>query len=1125
MVSSHSVVSVQTNREPLFIGREAEIAELGAALARAAAGCGQVVLIGGEAGIGKTALVARATRELRPGDEGSAPLLLWGRCWEGDGAPPFWPWSHALRHYIVDRDLADLEDELGDGAVEIARIVPQLRRRFRAVADVGESDTEPARVRLFDHFTGFLRLASATQPLVIVLDDLQWADVPSLRLLEFVAREIADSPIAILGTYRDTDIGPGSRVSHSLGALTREPVTVRLVLSGLDAGECARVVDRIAGVEVSPRVAAAIHARTNGNPLYICEIVRWLASEGSLAAAEDSQMWTRSVPAGLAQVIGRRLEPLGADAGAVLEVAALIGPLFDLDTLCAVCVRVSTVGAGDVAAHLDRAAAAGLVGAGSDGAGQLAFTHALIADVVRSRIGPIRRRQLHAEIVAQLEGSGAVSADRLAALAWHASEAGPGYAARAYRYACRAGDAAAERGAFEDAARFYEAALRTVVAGDVGMASERIHLLEALANARRAAGSLSESRPLYAEVAGEALRTGAHDRLTRAVLALAHVVPEYGRSDPNTSLWLDTALRHVGNGDPVLRSRLLARSAMELWSVDYHRAGAMAREALDLALRANDANAIAYAYYARFGGDLDIDRAAAGAAMLAAGERAGDLELIAEARIQRLRSFLEVGDAGAVGVEIVALQDLAGRSRRPRHQWLAQMSQASWLITQGQFDAGEETALRAQRFGERAEEPNAAQILAAQVAQIRDRQGRLEEIMPVVEAVVAERGEVPAWRAGLAYGYARLGRMEEASAAFAAIMDRDEVLARRDNSWMVMMHYLACAAGEIGDRRRAAVVYGLLQPYSGRNIVDDNSCYGPADYALARLALVLDDAAAAARHFEGALRVSRSTLAFPALAEAQAEYGAWLARDGGDAERAGDLLRAAHRTADRLGMHALAARTAAAIPVSAPGSAATEAEDVTATSDRPTFRRDGDFWTLTYRGTLSRVRNSKGLHYLAMLLREPGREWHVTDFVAQAALAANDRAAEGLHASRLDSQAVADARAITDYRRRLVEAEAELAEADACHDLGRKERLQQEIEMLLDHLKERMRAHRHPHASGGLETMRNTVTKTLRRQLVTIQREHPALGHHLLCAVRIGMWCSYRPETIIHWDLGTDQGT
>lgn len=1119
MISEASDPSIRSAEDIPFVGREAELTRLVAGLEVARGGRGQVLLVAGEPGVGKTSLLHAATVQLAAGT-GPTPVLLWGRCWEGDGAPPFWPWSHAFRRYVLHHDDLDLSDELGDDAAAITHIVPQLRHRFPHLPHQGGLDSEQARFRLFDRFTAFLQLASATQPLVLILDDLHWADVPSLRLLEFVAREIDSTPLAILATYRDTDVAPDHPFFHTLGALLREPVVRRFVLTGLSPSECMHYAARVAKTEISPQAGAALHSRTNGNPLFLKQVVDCLVVEDRLGM--DADLWDRRLPVGLAEMIARRLAPLGDDTLAVLEVAAVIGNDFDLATLGAVHEAApelcSTNRIDDL---IDRAVSRGILQADEETAGQLRFTHTLIAEALRERIGSVRRMQLHAHIACSLASTGEGAEGRAATLAWHFSAAGAEYAERRLHYAHRAADEAVVRGAFEDAARFYQMALDATPATGVVAPPQRVALIEALAHARRTAGRLDEAQVLYDEVVQHALRADDFRQHARVALARAHVVPEYGKSSLRVCTWLDAATEHVGDRDRLLRSRLLARQAMETWSIDYSRARGLAQEALELAQEGDDPSAVAYAYYARFGGDLDIDRNEAGARMLAAGERAGDQELIAEARVQRLRGALERGEAGMVGREIVALQDLAARSHHPRHQWLAQMAQASWLITQGQVEIAEPIALRTLALGERAQEPNAQQILAAQLAQVRTQQGRLAEILPMLEAVACEHPAVPVWAAALAYAYTRLDRLDEARAVLATITDPHACLAYRDNAWLTMVYYLSCTVGEIGDPAWAKLVYEHLQPHSGRNVVDDVGCYGPADYALAKLALVLDDATAAARHFDSALRLSAALGARPALVESQYAYGAWLTQHTTHRERGIGLLQDAQATARQLGMEDLAGRAAAML------TAMSRAAAIPAPPAPPppiaspcTFRREGDYWTLVYGGSLIRLRDAKALGYLVALLREPGRQWHVTDLLPRATPMAGSWQDEPLHASTLDTPAVADARASSEYRQRLTDARAELEEAESCNDLGRQEALRFEIDILLGELGGRLRVGSHARSTGGVETIRNTVTKSLRRQLTKIHQEHAVLGCHLLASVRIGLWCSYQPETPVEWETG-----
>jgi DNA-binding SARP family transcriptional activator len=261
-----------------FVGRERELTEFRTAFGDALAGRMSLFLIAGEPGIGKS----RLADELTSLAQARGAKVCWGRCWEAGGAPAYWPWVQALRTYIRDGDDERIRKELEPGAADIAQMLPELHELFPDLPPAPSLDPEGARFRLFDSTASFLRAAGEAQPIVLVFDDLHAADQPSLLLLEFLARSLREARIVVVGAYRDTETGTDHALSEAVAEVRREPVTRAIRLGGLDMAEVARVIELIGSTQPSNELAAAIHRETEGNPLFVGELVRLLAAEGRL---------------------------------------------------------------------------------------------------------------------------------------------------------------------------------------------------------------------------------------------------------------------------------------------------------------------------------------------------------------------------------------------------------------------------------------------------------------------------------------------------------------------------------------------------------------------------------------------------------------------------------------------------------------------------------------------------------------------------------------------------------------------------------------------------------------------------------------------------------------------------
>src|SRR5262245_14139562 len=252
-----------------FIGRTRELTELSGALDEALGGRGRLVLLSGEPGIGKS----RTAGEIAALAAGRGTEVLTGRCYEDEGAPALWPWVQVLRGYARDRNDAELAAALGAEVTEVLQVVPELRARVAGSAQPTTSDPQAARFRLFDGIATFLVRAAQARALIIVVDDLQGADQPSLLLLRFLARRLGEVPLLIVGTFRDVALTRDHPLAETLGELLREPVTTRLSLRGFNQAEVASFVEATTGVAPPAALAARIHERTEGNPFFVGEVV------------------------------------------------------------------------------------------------------------------------------------------------------------------------------------------------------------------------------------------------------------------------------------------------------------------------------------------------------------------------------------------------------------------------------------------------------------------------------------------------------------------------------------------------------------------------------------------------------------------------------------------------------------------------------------------------------------------------------------------------------------------------------------------------------------------------------------------------------------------------------------
>ncbi|MEE8466379.1 MAG: AAA family ATPase, partial [Dehalococcoidia bacterium] len=446
----------------VFVGRQREMGELKAALEDALSGRGRLLTLVGEPGIGKT----RTALELATYAGLRQAQVLWGRCYEGEGAPPYWPWVQAIRSYVRDVDPEQLRSEMGAGAADIAEVVSDVREQLPGLDAPPQLEPEQARFRLFDSITAFLKNAGQRKPLVLVLDDLHWADHPSLLLLEFVARELGNARVLVIGAYRDMELSRQHPLSRTLGELTRERLFQRVLLRGLDQGDVGRFIELVSGIDPPPGLTEAVHRQTEGNPLFVTEVVRLLVQEGELTQdsstaagrAEERDSWSVRIPEGVREVIGRRLDRLSEQCNETLTIASVIGREFTLENLGSL---IEDLTGDRLLEVLEEALSARVIEELPRAVGRYQFTHALIQETLAGELSTTRVVRLHARIAESLEESYGEEADGHAAeLAYHFAEAEAVVGSeKLVYYSLLAGERALAAYAHEDALTHFEKGL------------------------------------------------------------------------------------------------------------------------------------------------------------------------------------------------------------------------------------------------------------------------------------------------------------------------------------------------------------------------------------------------------------------------------------------------------------------------------------------------------------------------------------------------------------------------------------------------------------------------------------------------------------------------------------------
>jgi predicted ATPase/DNA-binding CsgD family transcriptional regulator len=901
----------------VFVGRHHEVETLCAALDAACAGGGRVVLLAGEPGIGKT----RTAMELTSHAAFRDARIVWGRCHEEAGAPPHWPWVQILRAVTSLRDVEELRADLDAGASDIAEIVPEIRTHLPGLDPPAVlSDPSGTRFRLFGSIAHFLVTTSRRQALVLVLDDLHWADVPSLRFLEFLAQEMAESRLLVVGTYRETELSRRHRLSDTLGALARVPHAVRLHLSGLDAEDVHRFVTSTSGTLPPASLTKAIHTQTEGNPLFVREVVRFLAQGGhfSRAAAAGAIPTAIRLPEGVREVIGRRLNLLSTPCNEVLGTAAVIGRDFTLDVL----VRASRpLSEEAVLEALDEALGASIVEEPSPGLYQ--FTHALVRITLYDELRTGQRRRLHHVVGEAMEGAyGRDPTPVLADLAHHFRASGMAAdLERAVDYTTRAGQSADAALAFEDAINLFQNALDildTTGAGDperrcgllllLGDAQRKANDYRQALNSLRAAAEIARKEPMPVLLADIAY--------TYADAAWRHDAQLEARSGE----MLEQALERLPAAEARRRIKLMGSLARDrLHTARLDESKALSAQAIAMARRLGDQAALATS----LGGLADFpwypheaEQMLAEAAEIAEmGERANDLEVALRGHFRRTALLLELGDAPASVAAADRMSAINARLRQPHFLLFELGVKATIALMRGDLAEAERLILRilgtSLPYQPHATSGDPVSLL---IFTLRREQDRLRGLGPVVATFMRQQAGTTPWGPGLALMYVELGDLQSAGGVLADLAADDFGSIPRDGRWATSLMFLAEVGAALDDAAVAAVLYRLLLPWQGHHIVmgGGTGCWGSSSRFLGLLAKTQGHWPDAERHFAEALAMNEQAGALAPLAHTHCDIADMLLARGqpGDSARAFSHLQEAADRAAALGLAALAAKVA-----------------------------------------------------------------------------------------------------------------------------------------------------------------------------------------------------------------------
>lgn len=857
-------------------------------------------------------------------DEGA--IVLYGGC-DSVVRTPYGAFGEALDHLVRDRRATSAADEVDPAREALARLTPDLAAAEARRSAGMETEVDAERHLLHTEVTELLVAVSERAPVLLVLEDLHWADVPTLLLVRHIVRTAASARMLLLSTFRDVEADVPATLSETLAELSRSEGVSRLRVGALENDDVAEFVRLATGAEPEPDVTEGLATLTAGNAFLLTELWRELVDAQAIEVSSRHVRLVRpldaiATPDTVLEVVGQRVARLDPTTVAVLELGAVAGSEFELDAVR----RAIGLEEGPLLDAVDQAVRSGLVVEAPRHGLSYRFAHELVRRSVIDRVSASRRAELHLRVAQGLESMPPADTprSRLAELAHHYAAAAPiGDRETAVSYNLRAAESATASLAFDEAVGH----LRTALEVGVGHLLQRAEVNLELGDACHRAGRSLDALAAFREAAEVARELGDAELLARAAIGFEEACWRPAIHDAGAIELLEEAVAAVGPEQSGLRVRMLGALTRALDFRGEHEPAVASRdEATAMARSLGDRHALGWvlssAYWSR-GARSDDEVNAMLREALAIGEELDDPTIRAEALWWLVPSYVALRDHEAARAALARLFELAGQLNEPFRLHVAEHYSAALALCVGDLAAAEAAAARSHEWSRLLRGRDASGVYGIQMFGIRREQGRLAELAPAVR-VLASRSARGAWSPALAVVLADLGMLDEARRELGRIR-AEGLSAQQSTLWLATLVYLTDAVAAVGDESLAADVYEALAPYEGLNVQIGHlvACYGSADRYLGMLATVLGEWDRAHRHFEAASALNESLGARTWLAHTRVEHARMLLarRAGDDRALAASLLRDAVADGEALGLARVLTHAASLGGASGPGRA------------------------------------------------------------------------------------------------------------------------------------------------------------------------------------------------------------